>query len=134
MIVYYVHVHVDLTIKPLPPPSLPLSLLLPSIPLPPSPSLPLPLSPPSILQVRCCQYWPELHDAKDYGKFQVLTQLEQVDRVYITRRFKLRNNQVSTCSDTSLISINSWGPRKYVRINSIRAIFSKENLTRPVHT
>ena len=46
-------------------------------------------------QVRCCQYWPDKGSTKDYGKFEVMTQLEQVDRVYITRRFKLRNNQVS---------------------------------------
>ena len=46
-------------------------------------------------QVRCCQYWPEKNSTKDYGKFQVMTLLEQVDRVYITRRFKLRNNLVS---------------------------------------
>ena len=65
------------------------------------------LSPPTprsclSFQVRCCQYWPELGTTKDYGKFQVVTQLEQVDRVYITRRFKLLNNQVcewaSTCT------------------------------------
>jgi protein tyrosine phosphatase len=43
-------------------------------------------------KVRCCQYWPEKNSTKDYGKFQVMTLLEQVDRVYITRRFKLRNN------------------------------------------
>lgn len=52
-------------------------------------------------QVRCCQYWPEKGSTKDYGKFQVMTELEQVDRVYITRRFKLRNNLVSVFIDSA---------------------------------
>ena len=55
---------------------------------------PPPPPPPPLLQVRCCQYWPEQGTSKEYGKFQVFSQIEQVDRVYVTRRFKLRNNQV----------------------------------------
>ena len=69
----------------------------PSPPPPPPPPPPLP-PPPLLLQVRCCQYWPEQGTSKEYGKFQVFSQIEQVDRVYVTRRFKLRNNQVHICS------------------------------------
>jgi tyrosine-protein phosphatase non-receptor type 4 len=59
-------------------------------------------------KVRCCQYWPELGATKDYGKFQVVTQLEQVDRVYITRRFKLLNNQTGEDHTVTQMQYIDW--------------------------
>jgi len=43
-------------------------------------------------KVRCCRYWPDVRSTLEYGKYEVMTTSEQMDRISITRQFRLRNN------------------------------------------
>ena len=45
-------------------------------------------------KVRCCRYWPEVNCTQEYGRYGVTTLSEQADRVFVTRRIRLKNKMV----------------------------------------